>query len=603
MRNRVHSLLLCFALLFTLTVPRARAARDTGREQTMAAALKRLSLFAGVSDTDFALDRAPTRVEAVVMLLRLTGEAAKAESGAWKHPFKDVPDWADKYVGYAYTTGLAGGESATSFGTGQASAAVYLTFVLRALGYTDRGEGAQFSWDDPFTLARAVGILPDGVCLDPFLRADVAAVSYAALGATLRDASGTLADKLIRAGTFTREQFDLVYRAEDLFLGAEPTFPGFADDLSPIAPKSERPDVEYTVGAGGDFANLSRALDAALSRHKLDGKTVSLRLLSGFVVKEQIVFREDYSFCTIVSADPVVTVDGNRIRSITIETVQHDGYVPVRLPCVFAAVKGGLSPTFRCRFSIDRSGYSGYVVGFGAMGGGTVTVSQNGGITGGDVNLYLLEGGIGYCAGADFSGAAGNGVSVFRESRLSFGGGKATGCEIGIYVDGNSVADLNFANFSNARGMGVYVGGGCTVSAAQLKADDCDVGVMVYGGGRYDGDGTSANNCAACGMYATTGGEIICNSSRAENCGVAVQVKNGGRVFCDGAALRGYGTAGILCDGGLIYATSCALHAPDVPDRQTDIVCNRGIVVAMGTSGGTNVPDNAFHPNEGLIVR
>ena len=604
MKRRLLPVFLCLLLLVPLTVPNACAARDVSREQTMAAALKQLSLFAGVSDTDFALDRAPTRVEAVVMLLRLTGEAAKAEGGTWQHPFKDVPDWADKYIGYAYSTGLTSGEESTKFGTGDASAAVYLTFVLRALGYTDRGDGAQFFWDDPFTLARAIGILSSGVSLDPFLRADVVTVSYAALGATLRDASGTLADKLIAAGTFTREQFDLVYRTKELFLGQEPTFPDFSNDLAPIV-RAEPAEVEYTIGQSGTYRALSSALDAALNYHRNGGKTVALRLLSDFVLEEQIVFREDYSFCTLTSDadDHTVVIDGACIKKSTIKAPKHDGYAAVSLPCAFAAVDGGVSPLIQCRFKFDRTGGGGYVVGFGAYNGGTFMVSQNSGVTGGNVNLYLLEGGIGYCAGADFSGSYGNGICVFRECRLSFGGGKATDCEIGIYVDGNSVADLNFADFSRSKSQGVYIGGGCTVSAALLKANNCSVGLMVYGGGRYNGDGTSVNDCRTCGMYATTGGEIICNSSSAENCGIAVHAKNGGRIFCYGAGLSGYETAGILCDGGLIYATSCETHTLDVPAKSTDIVCNRGIIVAIGSNGDSNIPSNVFHRTKGLIVR
>jgi hypothetical protein len=42
----------------------------TPEAETKAAALKQLGLFMGVSDTDFALDRAPTRLEVMDMLIR-----------------------------------------------------------------------------------------------------------------------------------------------------------------------------------------------------------------------------------------------------------------------------------------------------------------------------------------------------------------------------------------------------------------------------------------------------------------------------------------------------------------------------------------------------
>ncbi len=54
--------------------------------------------------------------------------------------------------------------------------------MLRALGYSDTG-GADFTWDNPFELAREIGILPAGVDTTSFLRADVATVSFTALSA------------------------------------------------------------------------------------------------------------------------------------------------------------------------------------------------------------------------------------------------------------------------------------------------------------------------------------------------------------------------------------------------------------------------------------
>lgn len=189
----------------------ASTARDTSFEEKLAADLKALNLFRGVSDTDFDLGRAPTRVEAVVMLIRILGKESEALDGTWSHPFTDVPEWADGYVGYAYETGLTNGSSATEFGMGNASAAMYLTFMLRALGYSD-ANGEDFTWDKPFTLAYTVGILPGCVDTEDFLRADVVSISYAALGGVLlKDGLMTLTDKLIAAGVFTQSDFDAVY--------------------------------------------------------------------------------------------------------------------------------------------------------------------------------------------------------------------------------------------------------------------------------------------------------------------------------------------------------------------------------------------------------
>lgn len=177
--------------------------------------LKELGLFKGVSNTEFELDRAPSRVEAIIMLIRVLGKENEALNGDLEHSFIDVEDWANNYVGYAYNNGLSNGVSKTEFGSENASSAMYLTFVLRSLGYSDV-DGNDFSWDSPYELARTIGILPDCVDTDNFMRKDVAVISYAALSVKLNGSEQTLAEKLISANVFTHEQFDSVYDLEKI---------------------------------------------------------------------------------------------------------------------------------------------------------------------------------------------------------------------------------------------------------------------------------------------------------------------------------------------------------------------------------------------------
>ena len=110
--SRILGILLSLALMFSLT-PAAYAAgvRDLRLQTALAAQLKELDLFLGVGvledgSTDFDLDRAPSRVEAVTMLVRSLGKGVQAELQPKTHPFTDVPAWADGYVSYAYDLSL-----------------------------------------------------------------------------------------------------------------------------------------------------------------------------------------------------------------------------------------------------------------------------------------------------------------------------------------------------------------------------------------------------------------------------------------------------------------------------------------------------------------
>lgn len=188
----------------------ADSRRDFTEETKAAEQLKALGLFKGVSDTDFDLERAPSRIEALVMLIRILGKESEALAGSNDHPFTDVPEWAAPYVSFAYSNGLTNGVSANEFGTADASAATYLTFVLRALGYSDTN-GTDFTWDNPFDLAKKVGILTDNVDTDRFLRADVAIVSQNALFAKIKNTETNLAERLIADGVFTKEAYYEVF--------------------------------------------------------------------------------------------------------------------------------------------------------------------------------------------------------------------------------------------------------------------------------------------------------------------------------------------------------------------------------------------------------
>ncbi len=217
MKKRIFKLLLCTIVCICVfsTVALATSERFTSAEETMAQDLKALGLFRGVSETNFDLNREPSRIEALIMLVRVLGKEAEALNGMWAHPFTDVPDWADKYVGYAYQNGLTNGISENEFGSGNASSVMYLTFVLRALGYSDKNN-LDFSWDNPFSLAQMCGILPDGVNTEIFWRADVVSISYAALPAYLKGSNQTLASKLIASGVFTDTQYKNCYDASQI---------------------------------------------------------------------------------------------------------------------------------------------------------------------------------------------------------------------------------------------------------------------------------------------------------------------------------------------------------------------------------------------------
>ena len=174
----------------------------------MAASLKTLTLFRG-SDTGygegFDLEKAPTRMEALIMLIRLLGEESEALTCT-----AYVPDWALPYAAYAYSKGYTNGVGPTTFGTTMsASAEMYTEFLLRALRYSST---AQSDISNAPERAHFAGVLTTGevsaLRASAFLRADVVYLSYYALETNVSGGS-KLSDTLIARGVFS----DAAYRA------------------------------------------------------------------------------------------------------------------------------------------------------------------------------------------------------------------------------------------------------------------------------------------------------------------------------------------------------------------------------------------------------
>ncbi len=177
---------------------------------TMAAALKTLHLFKGSFTgygQGFDLEAAPTRLQALIMFIRVLGEEEEALSWTGTTPFTDIVpgSQAAQYVGYAYSKGYTNGYTATTFRpAGAVNAWQYTEFVLRAMGYSS---AANTNLADTLDRARDAGILTDGEAemlqRDPFLRAELVYVSYYALDAQMAGSNRTLGDELEAKGVFT----------------------------------------------------------------------------------------------------------------------------------------------------------------------------------------------------------------------------------------------------------------------------------------------------------------------------------------------------------------------------------------------------------------
>ena len=172
-----------------------------GDTEAQAQMLYDLGLFKG-TDKGFALEKSMTRAEASVMLTRLLGAEKTALAGNWKHPFTDVPQWADKYAGWLYQNGLTKGVSATLYGSQRnVTCDQYCIFLTRAHLDADSYQGTAFVDNDEVRQTDEEGFIRgDAVSLS----ARLLSTNYAKNG---DESDRSVAEKLIDDGVFTAEQF------------------------------------------------------------------------------------------------------------------------------------------------------------------------------------------------------------------------------------------------------------------------------------------------------------------------------------------------------------------------------------------------------------
>ena len=191
-------------------------AAPAGSDLALAQQLNRLGLFRGAGtnadgSVNYDLDRQPNRAEGITMLVRALG-AGDQEGTAKNHPYTDVPAWANGVVSYAQKKGLTKGVSATKFGADSpVTTAMYLTFMLRALGYQD---GTDFFWNTPWDAAVKAGVLPAQTDWTTLTRGEMVRITTAALFAPVKGTSTPLWQQLVSQGRFTAEQFQAAFPAD-----------------------------------------------------------------------------------------------------------------------------------------------------------------------------------------------------------------------------------------------------------------------------------------------------------------------------------------------------------------------------------------------------
>ena len=142
---KIAALFLICCLLAPFVSGDARASGDSPESRKHAEQLAALGLLRGTGvlpdgSPDYNLNQTPSRLQGIILLIRLLGAEEQAMSLSPYSPFTDInrADDSARYVAYAWRAGITKGATASTFQPGAPlTARMFLTFLLRALGYSE----------------------------------------------------------------------------------------------------------------------------------------------------------------------------------------------------------------------------------------------------------------------------------------------------------------------------------------------------------------------------------------------------------------------------------------------------------------------------------
>ncbi len=170
--------------------------------------LEFLGLYQINSETDSIYERVSTNAEALVLVLRALGLDSFANMDGFTHPYTTVPEWADKYVAYAYSKGYI---KEPFDPNGVCDSQTFLRYVLTAMGYTEGIDYVNNSLEDILAFANSLDLINQNVSPQLFMRGDMILICYDALFSYVNGTNEILVDKLLAQGIVDADIFNALF--------------------------------------------------------------------------------------------------------------------------------------------------------------------------------------------------------------------------------------------------------------------------------------------------------------------------------------------------------------------------------------------------------
>jgi hypothetical protein len=193
------------------------SASPTTKVEVLANALHDLGLFKG-TDTGvdgnpiYDLDKPLTRMQALILTIRLLGLEKKALAYSGANPFSDISGDDSHYAAFAFASGITNGIGGGLFDpNSEITCQQFTAFLLRVLGFSEKN--GDFDYEETLNKALSVMLYSQGDLNDlssgVFLRGDAVAAMIHALLTSVKDSDSIdLLDTLVESGVITQAQAD-----------------------------------------------------------------------------------------------------------------------------------------------------------------------------------------------------------------------------------------------------------------------------------------------------------------------------------------------------------------------------------------------------------
>ena len=236
-------------------------------------------------------------------------------------------------------------------------------------------------------------------------------------------------------------------------------------------------DITKTIGIGGDFTTINGALEflsKSYITYKNTGVKVKIQLLSGFIMKEQVIVDGvDLGWIEISGVDTETIVDR---ASLTItELIGGATHRPV-----FLAKNNATLPIINQLFNMNTSGEDNWQTGIVVVGLSKAIIEKEKGIKNAiKYGLYVSDGSYVLGSFGIFSGSF-TGAAFLNNSKGILNNSKISGVSIGISINTSSSVNLFSATIDGGSTDGISLNNNSSVDFSYGILNSTGKGITVF---------------------------------------------------------------------------------------------------------------------------